>query len=139
MTSLQPQNPQHQPLLRRATQPACTPPRRHRPQHPQHNFAAHPALPQRDQVTPSRNQRPPDREKTTRQIVIHLSPVRCSEGVIGKVRHIAGQVVIVLLVLVAVIGPHQVQNLDLYNPNLINPTLRIARPSEFALLPHRVR
>jgi hypothetical protein len=59
--------------------------------------------------------------------------------VIAKVRHIAGQVVIVLLVLVAVIGPHQVQNLDLYNPNLINPTLRIARPSEFALLPHRVR
>jgi hypothetical protein len=48
-------------------------------------------------------------------------------------------VAIVVLVLVAVIGPHQVQNLDLYNPNLINPTLRIARPSEFALLPHRVR
>jgi peptide/nickel transport system permease protein/oligopeptide transport system permease protein len=35
----------------------------------------------------------------------------------------AGGVIIVFLILVAVIGPHLVQNPDVYNPNLINPTL----------------
>ncbi|HEY1919170.1 MAG TPA: ABC transporter permease [Streptosporangiaceae bacterium] len=35
----------------------------------------------------------------------------------------AGGVIIILLILVAIIGPHLVQNPDVYNPNLINPTL----------------
>ena len=35
----------------------------------------------------------------------------------------AGGVVIVFLILVAIIGPHLVQNPDAYNSNLINPTL----------------
>jgi ABC-type dipeptide/oligopeptide/nickel transport system permease subunit len=35
----------------------------------------------------------------------------------------AGGVIIVLLILVAIIGPHLVQNPDVYNPTLINPTL----------------
>src|SRR5579862_8429431 len=33
-----------------------------------------------------------------------------------------GGVVVVLLILTAIIGPHLVQNPDAYNPNLINPT-----------------
>jgi ABC-type dipeptide/oligopeptide/nickel transport system permease subunit len=35
----------------------------------------------------------------------------------------AGGVIIVFLILVAIIGPHLVQNPDVYNPNLINATL----------------
>jgi ABC-type dipeptide/oligopeptide/nickel transport system permease subunit len=35
----------------------------------------------------------------------------------------AGGVIIILLILVAIIGPHLVQNPDVYNPNLINATL----------------
>jgi ABC-type dipeptide/oligopeptide/nickel transport system permease subunit len=39
----------------------------------------------------------------------------------------AGGVVVVLLILVAVVGPHLVQNPDTYNANLINPTF--SRPN----------
>ena len=39
----------------------------------------------------------------------------------------AGGVVVVLLILVAIIGPHVVQNPDIYNANLINPTF--SRPN----------
>ena len=34
----------------------------------------------------------------------------------------AGGVVVVFLILVAIVGPHLVQNPDIYHPNLINPT-----------------
>ena len=39
----------------------------------------------------------------------------------------AGGIVIVFLILVAIIGPYLVQNPDIYHPNLINPTF--SRPN----------
>ena len=39
----------------------------------------------------------------------------------------AGGIVVIFLILVAIVGPHLVQNPDTYNPNLINPTF--SRPN----------